>query len=158
VLDACATLWGDGGAAAGEGEGGSGGGGGGGGGGEGGGGSGEGEGEGGGTASGGDLSQSQDVASSEAALATGRAARVAAARASLLPSFDGCGVWRNPFLKDPKKLTFKTDGNWYHLDQNWGLSPGLQNVQGLLNFYPAPGSAGSTVLLPRSHLDFKVGE
>lgn len=71
----------------------------------------------------------------------------------LVTSFDGCGSWRNCWLPCADR-TYLTQGNWYHLDQNWHERPHFDTLQGLLNFFPANAACGSTVVLPGSHLDF----
>jgi len=71
----------------------------------------------------------------------------------LITSFDGCGIWRNPYFQSVDQCL--TKGGWYHLDQNWFEKPGFHMYQGLLNFFPATTAAGSTVVLPGSHRDFR---
>lgn len=72
---------------------------------------------------------------------------------ALITSFDGCGSWRNAWLRGADR-SWQTDGNWFHLDQNHKVNPGLHTVQSLLNFYPTTHGSGSTVLVPGSHRDF----
>mmetsp|Transcript_13713 Transcript_13713/g.44721 ORF Transcript_13713/g.44721 Transcript_13713/m.44721 type:complete len:489 (-) Transcript_13713:48-1514(-) len=76
---------------------------------------------------------------------------------ALVSSFDGCGVWRNPYLHLDEKAKAYTDGNWYHLDQNFNEDPGFKGYQGLLHVGGA-GTAltGSTVVVPGSHRDFEA--
>ena len=70
----------------------------------------------------------------------------------LITSFDGCGAYRDPWLS-PGHETWLTTGGWFHLDQG-PEDPGLTSYQGLLNFFPATASTGSTVLVPGSHRRF----
>ena len=51
----------------------------------------------------------------------------------LITSFDGCGVFR-PWGFNPD---WKTDGGWWHVDQNSRLSGGngYECVQGLVNLF-----------------------
>jgi ectoine hydroxylase-related dioxygenase (phytanoyl-CoA dioxygenase family) len=66
----------------------------------------------------------------------------------LLVSYDGCGVFRPPEI-NPK---WRTDGAWYHIDQNLYNRPGLHAIQGLLNFFPSGTYDGGFVVTPKSHL------
>ncbi|KAJ8603742.1 hypothetical protein CTAYLR_000270 [Chrysophaeum taylorii] len=71
----------------------------------------------------------------------------------LITSFDGCGLWPNPYIRG-KPGPF-TDGRWYHLDQNFRNDPGFLGYQGLLNLLPQTRETGSTVVVPASHRDFE---
>ncbi len=68
----------------------------------------------------------------------------------LLVSYDGCCLFR-PWADDPER---RTNAGWYHVDQNPTRKPGFECVQGLVNLLPTSTATGSTVLLPRSHLEF----
>lgn len=46
-----------------------------------------------------------------------------------------------------------TRGRWFHLDQNGNKKPNFDLWQGLLNYFPATGSSGSTVVVVGSHRD-----
>jgi len=65
----------------------------------------------------------------------------------LLVSYDGCGVFRPP-EQDPQ---WRTNGAWYHIDQNCYNRPGLHAIQGLVNFLPSGPYDGGFVVVPRSH-------
>jgi len=65
----------------------------------------------------------------------------------LLVSYDGCGVFR-PVEYEP---TWKTNGGWYHIDQNVYNKKGRHAVQGLLNLYPSGPYDGGFVCVPKSH-------
>lgn len=64
----------------------------------------------------------------------------------LLVSFDGCGIFRPPEF-NPK---WKTRGAWYHIDQNLYKRPGLNAIQGLVNYFPSGPNDGGFVVVPRS--------
>jgi len=66
----------------------------------------------------------------------------------LLVSYDGCGVFRPPEVN----AKWRTDGAWYHIDQNLYNRPGLHAIQGLLNFLPSGPYDGGFVVTPKSHL------
>jgi len=66
----------------------------------------------------------------------------------LLVSYDGCGVFRPPEVKEE----WRTEGAWYHIDQNLYNRPGLHAIQGLVSFYPSGPYDGGFVVTPKSHL------
>lgn len=72
-------------------------------------------------------------------------------QSELLCSFDGMCAFR-PWQIDSG---WRTQGGWYHVDQNPALRPAFDCVQGLVNFGPKTSMAtGGNVLIPRSHLQF----
>jgi hypothetical protein len=73
----------------------------------------------------------------------------------LVTSFDGCGVWRNYWQHGGRGSGTQTDGNWFHLDQAFHEKPGLDTIQGFLNFFATNPASGSTVMCLRSHFDFE---
>jgi len=70
---------------------------------------------------------------------------------NLLVSFDGCGVFR-PVDVD---ATWKTDGGWYHVDQNPKTQPDKACVQGLLSVFAQTVATGGLVVIPGSHKSFQ---
>lgn len=64
----------------------------------------------------------------------------------LLVSYDGCGIFRPPEV-NPK---WKTRGAWYHIDQNCYKRPGLNAIQGLVNYFPSGPNDGGFVVVPKS--------
>uniref|UniRef100_A0A7S2TW86 Uncharacterized protein n=1 Tax=Lotharella oceanica TaxID=641309 RepID=A0A7S2TW86_9EUKA len=75
----------------------------------------------------------------------------------LITSFDGAGAARNPFYAagggQQGRSEWCTQGGWFHLDQNAKVTPGFDLWQGLLNLFPASANTGSTVVVPRSHIE-----
>eukprot|EP01102_Stenamoeba_stenopodia_P001492 TRINITY_DN1129_c0_g3_i1.p1 TRINITY_DN1129_c0_g3~~TRINITY_DN1129_c0_g3_i1.p1 ORF type:complete len:374 (-),score=90.89 TRINITY_DN1129_c0_g3_i1:129-1250(-) len=68
----------------------------------------------------------------------------------LLTSFDGCGVMR-PTSYDPE---WKTNGSWYHLDQNGLKKKGDCCYQGLLNLIDNLEDDPGIVVVPESNHKF----
>ncbi|CAF3746185.1 unnamed protein product [Rotaria sp. Silwood1] len=68
----------------------------------------------------------------------------------LLVSFDGCGVFRN-WHYDPK---WKTNGGWYHVDQNPIEKPDRCCVQGLVSLMKQNETTGGLIIIPNTHLRF----
>ena len=92
----------------------------------------------------------------------------------LLVSYDGCGVFRPPEVNEE----WRTQGAWYHIDQNLYNRSGLHavqvspppylylslsqvdldlisfydKIQGLVNFFPSGPYDGGFVVAPKSHL------
>jgi hypothetical protein len=66
----------------------------------------------------------------------------------LLVSFDGCGAFRPTAYQSD----WRTQGGWYHFDQNGTKKVGLHCYQGLLNLIEAGPSRGGLVVVPGSHL------
>jgi len=68
----------------------------------------------------------------------------------LITSFDGCGVFR-PWGFNPD---WKTDGGWWHVDQNSRLSGGngYECVQGLVNLFDCDETTGGLTVKPKTHL------
>jgi len=72
----------------------------------------------------------------------------------LVTSFDGAGAARNPFFaSEAGRREWCTQGGWFHLDQNAKLMPGFDLWQGLLNLFPASANSGSTIVVPKSHIE-----
>jgi len=65
----------------------------------------------------------------------------------LLTSFDGCNVFR-PWALEPR---WRTQGGWYHVDQNHIYKPGKHCVQGLVSMFPATQQVGGLTVIPKSH-------
>uniref|UniRef100_A0A7S3NKM9 RanBP2-type domain-containing protein n=1 Tax=Aureoumbra lagunensis TaxID=44058 RepID=A0A7S3NKM9_9STRA len=71
----------------------------------------------------------------------------------LVSSFDGCGLWRNPYLFSDAF----THGRWYHLDQNVRENAHFLGYQGLVQISDtATDETGSLVVIPGSHKDFRA--
>ena len=68
----------------------------------------------------------------------------------LFVSFDGCGIFRD-WSQNP---TWKTEGNWSHVDQNPKSKPNACCIQGLVAFTDQDETTGGLVVYPRSHLHF----
>lgn len=68
----------------------------------------------------------------------------------LLVSFDGCGVYRD-WRYDRR---WKTQGGWYHVDQNPINKPDRCCVQGFLALTDQNEMTGGLVIYPRTHLRF----
>uniref|UniRef100_A0A7S1CK18 Uncharacterized protein n=1 Tax=Bicosoecida sp. CB-2014 TaxID=1486930 RepID=A0A7S1CK18_9STRA len=51
------------------------------------------------------------------------------------------------------RKSYLTHGRWFHLDQNGHEKPRFDLWQGLLNYFPATGATGSTVVVVGSHRD-----
>jgi len=68
----------------------------------------------------------------------------------LLTSFDGCGIFR-PAEINP---LWRTNGSWFHIDQNGNSKPERCCIQGLLNLLPGGVDDGGLVVIPKSHLIF----
>lgn len=64
----------------------------------------------------------------------------------LLVSYDGCGVFRSVEFNQ----SWRTQGGWYHIDQNCYNRKGRHAVQGLMNFYPSGPHDGGFVVVPKS--------
>lgn len=64
----------------------------------------------------------------------------------LLVSFDGAGIFRSP-----KFNKTKSDGSWYHIDQNPTHQPGRCAIQGALSLLPSGQKDGGFIVLPASH-------
>merc|ERR1711907_85046 len=71
----------------------------------------------------------------------------------LLVSFDGGNVFR-PWKGKPE---WKTDGGWWHIDQNCYLTgkEGRVSVQGMVTFTDATPETGGLCVVPHSHKDFR---
>jgi len=71
----------------------------------------------------------------------------------LLTSFTGFNVFR-PWGYKPE---WKTNGGWFHVDQNGGNPErrGFQCVQGLVNLFDVTDSTGGLTVIPKSHIDFE---
>eukprot|EP00463_Aulacantha_scolymantha_P000371 TRINITY_DN1223_c0_g1_i1.p1 TRINITY_DN1223_c0_g1~~TRINITY_DN1223_c0_g1_i1.p1 ORF type:complete len:391 (+),score=105.53 TRINITY_DN1223_c0_g1_i1:145-1173(+) len=69
----------------------------------------------------------------------------------LLVSFDGCGVFR-PWKYNS---SWKTNGGWYHVDQNAATKPDRESVQGLISLYDGGRSTGGLTVIDNSVKDFK---
>eukprot|EP01084_Bolivina_argentea_P076240 138155_1 len=67
----------------------------------------------------------------------------------LLTSFDGISIFLPWYLMD---IDYKTQGGWYHIDQNTANKPGLQTFQGYISYYDQNEQTGSTVVIPKTHL------
>eukprot|EP00026_Physarum_polycephalum_P011314 Phypoly_transcript_11528.p1 GENE.Phypoly_transcript_11528~~Phypoly_transcript_11528.p1 ORF type:complete len:304 (+),score=39.32 Phypoly_transcript_11528:238-1149(+) len=68
----------------------------------------------------------------------------------LIVSFDAAGAARPPdFNKE-----WKTQGGWFHFDQNGYMKKGRQCVQGLLNILPSGEKDGGLCLVPKTHILF----
>lgn len=74
----------------------------------------------------------------------------------VLTSFDGAALFR-PWSDHPE---LKTQGGWYHVDQNANSTDligknvdGLACVQGIIPLFPADPSTGGLTVLPKSHLE-----
>ena len=88
-------------------------------------------------------------------------------------SYDGCGVFRPPEVNEE----WRTQGAWYHIDQNLYNRSGFHavqvspppylylslsqvvldlisfyKIQGLVNFFPSGPYDGGFVVAPKSHL------
>jgi len=68
----------------------------------------------------------------------------------LLVSFDGCGVFRPWRFKS----SWKTNGGWYHVDQNATTKPGKHCVQGLISLYDGGPKTGGLTVIDGSVKDF----
>ena len=68
----------------------------------------------------------------------------------LITSFDGCALFR-PWLPPHGDPAWRTQGGWWHVDQNPLLRPDFDCVQGLVNLLPMSRATGGNVLIPRSH-------
>uniref|UniRef100_A0A0G4FG15 Phytanoyl-CoA dioxygenase n=1 Tax=Chromera velia CCMP2878 TaxID=1169474 RepID=A0A0G4FG15_9ALVE len=68
----------------------------------------------------------------------------------LLCSFDGFGAFR-PWRLNPK---WKTQGGWWHVDQNPISKPDRVCVQGLVSLYDGTSSVGGLTVIPGSHKEF----
>jgi len=71
----------------------------------------------------------------------------------LVTSFDGCSTFRNIWWNGLNSK-WLTKGGWFHVDQNGNRNKKLETYQGLLNFFPATPSTGSTVVVCGSHKKF----
>eukprot|EP01006_Ploeotia_vitrea_P009789 TRINITY_DN24392_c0_g1_i1.p1 TRINITY_DN24392_c0_g1~~TRINITY_DN24392_c0_g1_i1.p1 ORF type:complete len:324 (-),score=24.44 TRINITY_DN24392_c0_g1_i1:435-1406(-) len=69
----------------------------------------------------------------------------------LITSFDGANTFR-PWDTNPR---LKTEGGWYHVDQNAAVSPNKESVQGLVSLYDATCGTGGLTVVPGSHLKFQ---
>lgn len=69
----------------------------------------------------------------------------------LITSFDGCCIHKPWEYNDAWKYTDKT---WYHLDQNGIDKPGMQCVQGFLNFFESGPDDGGLCLVSKSQRIF----
>ena len=70
----------------------------------------------------------------------------------LLTSFDGIGLFTPWYLTNELD---RTNSGWYHIDVNVKRKPGIQTIQGYLTYYDQNESTGSTVLIPKTHLQVK---
>jgi hypothetical protein len=68
----------------------------------------------------------------------------------LLVSFDGCGVFRN-WHYNPK---WKTNGGWYHVDQNPIQKPNRCCIQGFVSLTNQNETTGGLIVVPKTHLRF----
>lgn len=68
----------------------------------------------------------------------------------LLVSFDGCGVFRD-WRYD---RSWKTQGGWYHVDQNPVTKPDRCCIQGFAALTDQTENTGGLVVYPRTHLRF----
>ena len=68
----------------------------------------------------------------------------------LITSFDGCALFR-PWQPPHGQREWRTNGGWWHVDQNPLLRPDFDCVQGLVNLLPTSEQTGGNVLLPGTH-------
>mmetsp|Transcript_19863 Transcript_19863/g.25688 ORF Transcript_19863/g.25688 Transcript_19863/m.25688 type:complete len:327 (+) Transcript_19863:93-1073(+) len=68
----------------------------------------------------------------------------------LLVSFDGFNAFR-PWSHNPR---WRTQGGWFHVDQNPMVKPGKECIQGLLTLYDVTPATGGLTVIPRSNVTF----
>ncbi|CAM9825692.1 unnamed protein product, partial [Heterosigma akashiwo] len=69
----------------------------------------------------------------------------------LVTSFDGFNAFR-PWYDNEK---WKTEGGWFHLDQNPALKPDKECIQGLVSLYDTTAGTGGLTVVPGSHTAFR---
>ena len=68
----------------------------------------------------------------------------------LLTSFDGIGLFTPWYLTNESD---RTNSGWYHIDQNPRKKQGIHTIQGYVTYFDQNESTGSTVFIPKTHLE-----
>jgi len=68
----------------------------------------------------------------------------------LLTSFDGIGLFTPWYLTNEMD---RTNSGWYHIDQNPVRKKGIHTIQGYVTYFDQNESTGSTVFIPKTHLE-----